>query len=368
MRNRLTLIPALLVSLVLVACAGTPATPVPPTATPAATPAPATATPAPTPVPATATPAPVITPAPATATPAPVITPAPATASPVAVSEECMAPNLTTKKAGRLTLSTDNPAFPPWWGGDPETQYPNEPEGGSGFEVSDPYSGEGYEGAVAYAVAAALGFTPDKIDWIPNAVFENAFQPGPKAFDYHMAQISIRPERAENVDFSQPYFDANQSLIAMTKLEDGSPNPILEVTTIEGLKAFKLGAAVGTTSLQLIEDVIQPDEDPQVFNDNDDAVQGLQNNQIAGIVVDLQSAFYMRDAQLEDFDTPDPEATVVGQFAVSAQVDQMGILLELDSPLTTCVDEAISMIKANGTLQQIYDTWISTGQEIPVFE
>jgi polar amino acid transport system substrate-binding protein len=370
MRNRLTLIPALLVSLVLVACAGTAATPVPPTATPAATPAPATATPAPTPVPATATPAPVVTPAPATATPAPVITPAPATASPVAaVSEECMAPNLTgLKNAGRLTLSTDNPAYPPWWGGDPDTQYPNEPDGGDGWEVSDPYSGEGYEGATAYAVAAALGFTPEMVDWVPNAVFENAFQPGPKAFDFHMAQISINPDRAKNVDFSDPYFEVTQSIISMTKTQDGDPNPILTATTIEALKKFKLGAAVGTTSLGLIENVIKPDQDPSVFNDNSAAVAALKSGAVDGVVVDLYSAFYMRDAQLEDYNTPDPEATVVGQFGPSTQNDQMGFVLEKGSALTACVDEALALIKANGTLQQINDKWIGGGQAIPTFE
>jgi polar amino acid transport system substrate-binding protein len=279
-----------------------------------------------------------------------------------------MAANLTTtKKAGRLTLSTDNPAFPPWWGGDPATQYPNEPAGGDGWEVSDPYSMMGYESATAYAVAAALGFTPDKVDWIPNAVFENAFAPGPKPFDYHMAQISIKPERAQAVDFSEPYFDANQALLSMTKLKDGTANPILSVTTTAGLKPFKLGAAVGTTSLQLIENVIKPDAAASVFNDNAAAVQALQNGQVDGLVVDLNTAFYMRDAQLENFDTPDPEATVVGQFDVSAQLDQVGMVLEKGSPLTKCVDEAIATIKANGTLQQIYDKWISSEQNIPTF-
>ena len=201
------------------------------------------------------------------------------------VSEACQAANLddVLKNPGRLTLSTDNPAYGPWWWGDPDIQYPNEPEGGCGWEVSDPYSGEGYEAATAYAVAAALGFTPDEIDWVPNAVFELAFQPGPKAFDWHMAQIAIRPERAEAVDFSDPYFDANQSLIAMTG------TPITEATTIAELEGLRtLGAAVATTSLQLIEDVIQPERRAQVFNDNADALQPLQNGTIDGLVVDLQ--------------------------------------------------------------------------------
>jgi len=293
--------------------------------------------------------------------PTPAATPQ-VTPSPTATADACAPTNLATKNPGRLTLSTDIPAYPPWWGGDPATQYPNEPEGGSGWELSDPYSMEGYEGATAYAVAAAMGFGPDKVDWLQNAVFEQAFAPGPKAFDFHLAQISIRPERAEAVDFSDPYFDANQSVLALT------PNPITAVTTIEGLKAFRLGAAANTTSFELIEDVIQPTTEPSVFSDNAVALQALSNGQIDGLVVDLQTAFFMRDAELEDFDTPEPEAKVVGQFGVSAQVDKMGLVLDKDSALTGCVNRAIAQIKADGTLDAIYEKWISTGQEIPFFQ
>jgi polar amino acid transport system substrate-binding protein len=177
-----------------------------------------------------------------------------------------------------------------------------------------------------------------------------------------MAQISIRPERAENVDFSDPYFDANQSLIAMTG------TPITEATSVADLADYALGAAVATTSLQFIEEVVQPNVEPMVFNDNASAVQALQNGQVDGLVADLQSTFYMRDAQLEDWDTPDPEATIVGQFPVSAQIDQMGMVLEKDSPLTACVNEALQAVKDSGELQAIYDATISTGQEIPVLE
>ncbi len=279
------------------------------------------------------------------------------------ISAACMATNLTDlKNEGRLTLSTDTPAFPPWWGGDPDTQYPNEPEGGSGWETSDPYSMEGYESATAYAVAEALGFGPDQVDWIQNTVFAQAFRPGRKDFDFHMAQISIRERRAENVDFSDPYFQANQAILALT------PNEITGATTIEALKEFRLGAAQGTTSFDLIEDVIAPNVEARVLDDNAAALQSLRNGQIDGLVVDLQTAFFMRDAQLEDFETPDPEATVVGQFDASAQSDPVGMVLQLDSPLTACVNEALAVISGDGTLNAIYDEWISTGQEIPFFE
>jgi polar amino acid transport system substrate-binding protein len=278
------------------------------------------------------------------------------------LSAECQKDGLALKNPPRLTLSTDIPAFPPWWGGDPATQYPNEPDDAPEWELSDPYSMEGYEGATAYAVAEALGFAPDEVDWVPNAVFEQAFAPGEKAFDFHLAQISIRPERAQAVDFSDSYLDANQAVLALT------PNEISGATTIEDLKAFQLGAAANTTSFELIEDVIQPEQEPLVFSDNATALTALRNGQIAGLVVDVQTAIFMRDAELEDFETPDPEATVVGQFADTAQVDEVGLVLEKDSPLTPCVNQALAIIKADGTLDAIYEEWISTGQEIPFFE
>lgn len=358
MRIRRSLL-VLPVALVIVACSAGPA------ATPSkapTTPAPATPTAAPaTPTAAPATP----TAAPATATAAPATpTAVPATPTVVpsatAVADVCgPIENLPLKNPGRLTLSTDNPAFPPWWGGDPAVQYPNEPAGGSGWETSDPYSMEGYEGATAYAIAARMGFTPDKVDWIQNAVFENAFAPGDKPFDFHMAQVSINPARAEAVDFSDPYFDSNQSIIAMT------PNAITGATSISDLKGYTLGAARNTTSFDFIENVIQPTVEPRVLRNNADALRALQNGQIDGLVVDLGSAFYMRDAQLENYDTPDPEATIVGQFSSTLQADQVGAVLEKGSALTQCVDLAIQSIKDDGTLDAIYQQWIVSGQNIP---
>jgi polar amino acid transport system substrate-binding protein len=294
-----------------------------------------------------------------TASPTPTAAPTP---SPSPSPDACAPENLTLKNPGRLTLSTDNPAYPPWWGGDPDTQYPNEPAGGDGWSISDPYSMEGFEGATAYAIAQAMGFGPDKVDWIQNTVFEQAFAPGPKLFDFHMAQISIRPDRAQAVDFSDPYFDSNQSVLALT------PNAITGATSIADLKAYKLGAAANTTSFELIDTVIKPTAEPQVYPDNTTALQALKNGQIDGLVVDLGTAFYMRDGELEDFDTPKPEGTIVGQFGPVVQVDQVGAVLDKGSPLTPCVDAAIAKIKADGTLAGILDKWINTGQDIPFLQ
>jgi polar amino acid transport system substrate-binding protein len=260
-------------------------------------------------------------------------------------------------------LSTDLPAFSPWYGGDAKTQYPNEPTGGSPWTEADfsaePYSGMGFEGAMAYAIAADMGFSADKVDWVANTVFEKAFAPGAKPFDFHMAQISITPDRAKAVTFSDPYFDSNQALLVLSK------NPIATATSIADLKQYKLGAATATTSLNFLENTIAPTADAQVFNDNEGAKAALQAGTVDGIVVDLSTAIYMRDAELDDFNTPEPEAKVVGQFGPPALPDEVGAVLQLNNPLVDCVNAALAQLKTDGTHQAILDTWINTGQDIP---
>jgi polar amino acid transport system substrate-binding protein len=371
-----TLLALFSVVLLLAACSGPVATQLPaiptlpvrssePSTAPSAEP---TESAAPTEA-ATATPTEAATASPteaATATPTestePTVTPpASVPASPMAVCGPIE--SLSTKTPGRLTLSTDNPAFPPWWGGDPATQYPNEPEGGDPWTLTgfggDPYSGEGYEAATAYAIANAMGFAPDQVDWVENTVFAQAFAPGPKQFDFHMAQISIRPKRALNVDFTDPYFQANQAVLALA-----SNDAIAGVQSINDLKAFKLAAAANTTSFDLIDTVIQPTVEPAVYPDNAAALTALKNGQVDGIVVDLSTAFYMRDAQLGG----DPEGKVIGQFSSDLQADPVGAVLEKDSPLTPCVNLALQTITDNGTIQAIYDQWIVTDQAVPFLQ
>lgn len=360
LRRRFGLVTGLLV---VAACAAPGASPSPSTVASPTAAAPTAAAPTVTTAP-TATSAPTATAA-ATATSA--ATEVPTTAPTAALTlpppnPACDRDNLELKKPGRLTLSTDTPAFPPWWGGDPDTQYPNEPEGGSGWGTSDPYSMEGFESATAYAIADAMGFGPDEVDWIQNAVFARAFAPGEKAFDFHMAQIAITSKRAEAVDFTDPYFDSNQSLLAMT------PNEITSATTIAELKDFRLGVAGNTTSFDLINDVIVPNTEIQVYDDNTGAREALVADLIDGVIVDLSTAFYMRDGQIEDYGTPEPEATIVGQFGPPAQPDLVGAVLDLDSTLTDCVNHAIATIKADGTHQALLDEWINTGEDIPFIE
>lgn len=271
-----------------------------------------------------------------------------------AVSEACQAASLgdVLQAEGRLTVSTDNPAFFPWWAGEV-------PEGSDWADFAGfPPSGEGFESSIAYAVAEALGFSADQVDWIGQPSFGLAFAPGDKDFDFHLGQVSFREERAEAVDFSDSYFDVQQAVVAL------ADNPINDVTTLEELRDFQLGAPVGTTSLLVVEDFLQPNKELKVYDDVTAGKFALQNGQIDGLVVDTPTAFYIRDAELEDFETPEPEGAVIGEIVTETE-EFFGIVLDKDSALTACVNEAIASIKDSGQYQAIYDEWITGANDAP---
>ncbi len=260
--------------------------------------------------------------------------------------DACAKENLALTTPGTLTIGADNPAFPPYYDfpGDGETA--TDP-----WESGDPNNGRGFESATAYAIAEALGFTKTEVTWIP-VPFNNAIQPGEKDFDLYLTQVSYSDERAQAVDLTEGYFDLTQAVVSL------ADNPIAKVTTVAGLKNFKLAAPVSTTSLAYITDVIVPTADPAVYDTLDAAIQAVSAGQVDGVVVDLPTAFFITALQLEG-------GTIVGSLPpTGAETEYFSAVLDNDSPLTACVNEAIVAIKADGTLAAITDEWI-TGQGAP---
>ena len=240
---------------------------------------------------------------------------------------KCAKANLDLVSDDGLTLATDNPAFPPWWGGKP----------GHGFETSDPYSGQGYESAVAYAVARRLGFPKAQVSWevVP---FVKSYAPGKKTFDFYLAQVSYSPVRARAVDFSNSYYFVNQAVLGM------KGTAITKAKSIRALKPFTLGAAIGTTSYTYITRYIKPTEKPKVYDTNSDAITALKNKQIDGLVVDFPSTGYITGVQL-------PTSTVVGRLPTKGTKERFGFVFEKGSTLDSCVNQALAAMRANGTLK-----------------
>ncbi|MEV8635549.1 ABC transporter substrate-binding protein [Streptosporangium sp. NPDC051023] len=246
----------------------------------------------------------------------------------------CTKDQLALKTPGKLTIGTDKPAYEPW------------------FKDDDPANGKGFESAVAHAIAKQLGFQNGEITWA-TVKFDSAFAPGRKQFDFDVNQVSVTPDRAKVVAFSDGYYTVKQAVVAL----DGSK--AASATDLASLKTAKIGVQVGTTSLQAVKDVIQPSAEPNVYNEQIDVVNALKNKQVDAVVVDLPTAFYVTAAQVEN-------SKMVGQFsATSGTPEVFGAVFEKGSPLVSCVNKAIGELTASGELAKIETEWLGSAAGAP---
>ena len=239
---------------------------------------------------------------------------------------------------GKITIGTGEPAYYPW-------------------VIDDkPESGEGFESAIAYAVAEQLGFAKEDVVWV-RTTFDEAIAPGPKDFDFNLQQFSITDERKQNVDFSSAYYETTQVVITT----EGSK--AANAKSIADLKDLLIGAQTGTTSFDAIEQQIQPTAGAQVFNTNDDAVLALQNGTVDAIVLDLPSAFFATGVQLDS-------GLIIGQLPQpdGKSGDEFGLVLAKDSPLTAKVTAAVDALRDNGKLAEIATTWLADAGSAPVLK
>jgi polar amino acid transport system substrate-binding protein len=259
-------------------------------------------------------------------------------ASASASGAACSKDQLKLKTAGKLTIATDKPAYEPW------------------FKDDAPENGQGFESAVAYAVAGKLGFAQGDVVWT-RVAFDSVTQPGPKAFDFDINQVSITEQRKQAVDFSSGYYDVAQALVTV------KGSKIAGVKDLAGLKGAKLGAQVGTTSLDAIKNVVKPSAEPAVFNKNEDAATALGNGQIDGLVVDLPTAFYITGSEQVK------NSTIVGQLAgTGGSAEQFGLVLDKGSPLTACVSQAVDALRSDGTLEKLEQQWLAQTAGAPVLQ
>ncbi|MFF3668409.1 ABC transporter substrate-binding protein [Microtetraspora malaysiensis] len=260
--------------------------------------------------------------------------PAGGTSGSPAAAASCAKDQLTLITPGKLTIGTDKPAYEPW------------------FKNDDPTNGEGFESAIAYAVADKLGFTKDEVAWatIP---FDTAYAPGNKKFDFDLNQISITPDRAKVVDFSEGYYTVKQGIVAL----DGGK--YASATGLADLKDATIGVQVGTTALDAVKSVIQPAKETKVYTQQVDAVNALKNKQVDAIVVDLPTAFYVTAAQVEN-------SKIVGQFAATGGTpEEFGLVFQKGSSLVSCVNEAIGALKSSGEFAKIEQQWLSAAAGAP---
>ncbi len=235
---------------------------------------------------------------------------------------------------GVLTVATDNPVYPPW------------------FIDNKPANGKGYESAVAYAVAAQLGFSKSQVKWAFEP-FNNSYAPGPKKFDFDINEVSVTPQRAQAVTFSDSYYDVQQALVAL------KGTPIVTKHSPADLKGYVYGDQVGTTSLAFINSQIQPTSPPRVYNTLNDVKQALQTHQIAALVTDTPTAQFISSSEIKN-------SVMVGQFPSTGE--HYGLLFAKGNPLAGCVNKALATLKANGTLQSLQKQYLQIYLSVPTIQ
>lgn len=244
---------------------------------------------------------------------------------------------LPTHEPGTLTVATGEPVFEPWMVDD------------------DPANGEGFESALVYELASRLGFEEGSVEWVRTG-FDEAIAPGDKPYDFNIQQYSISEERAEVVGFSIGYYQVEQAIIADPE------NPVASAQSLDDLKSARLGAAVATTSLDYIDNVIQPDSPAQVYDDNAAAKLAFDGGQVDGIVFDLPTAYYITAVEI-------PDAAIVGVLPrVGETPEELGLLFEKDDPLIECVNPVLQSMHDDGTIADLEDQWLAQGGDIPTLE
>ena len=234
---------------------------------------------------------------------------------------------------GQLTVATDKPVYPPW------------------FADNKPTNGQGYESAVAYAVADQLGFSKSQVTWAYEP-FDSSYAPGTKKFDFDINEISYSAARAQAVTFSDSYYDVQQALVALKN------SPIVTKHSPADLKTYVFGDQVGTTSLQFINSQIQPTQTPKVFETLNDVKQALQTKQIAALVTDTPTAEFIT--------TEIPGSVVVAQFPSTGE--HYGLLFAKGNQLVTCVNKALATLKSNGTLAKLTAQYLKDFTSVPTIQ
>lgn len=245
---------------------------------------------------------------------------------------------LPTVQEGVLTVATGETVFPPWMGAGED-------------DFDDPTTGTGYEGALVFALAEELGVDPATIEWVRTG-FDEVIAPGEKDWDFNIQQYSITEERDEVVDFSDGYYVVDQAIIGRA---DG---PAASATSVADLKGLRIGAAIGTTSLDYAESIIAPDEAVQVYDDNAAAKAAFDANQVDAIVFDVPTAYYITAVEITD-------ATIIGVLPQGGEPDELGMLFEDGNPLVECVNAALATLRDNGTLEALEEEWLRLGGDIP---
>jgi polar amino acid transport system substrate-binding protein len=253
-------------------------------------------------------------------------------AIPAASAGQAAAPTL---KPGQLTVGLNPPAV--------------------GFQVgtlrgNDVINPRGFEIDLAKAIAAKLGIPAAKIKWI-NIPFDTLFRPGSKPFDFAFEESTITAARAKAVDFTAPYFNANQGVL----LKVGATAP----HSLADLKQMSLCAQSTTTGLDYVQHKLHAPH-VQIYSTTAAAFAAVQAGRCDAFVMDVPIIASQKKTK------PSAYGPIAGQIETH---EQYGGVLSKGSKLTPFVSSAIKALTANGTIAKLQQKWFAINvAKIPVLK
>jgi polar amino acid transport system substrate-binding protein len=209
---------------------------------------------------------------------------------------------------------------------------------------------KGFEVELTRALAQELGV---RTELVQVDRFRELLAPGDKPWDLALAQVTITDERERRVDFSEPYVLADQGVLLRKGLGQAP-------ASIDDLRALQLCTQDRTTASDLIRNRIRPEVPAKRFARLAVLFGELQAGACDAAILDAPILGAER-AQL-----PFRYGPLAGVIATG---EQYGIVLPRGSPLREDVDAALAQLIADGTVERLSETWLSTDlAELPVLE
>jgi polar amino acid transport system substrate-binding protein len=217
--------------------------------------------------------------------------------------------------------------------------YPNNPP----FEYkTDAGSFEGFEVDIVNEAAKRAGMTTDIADYGFQALFAGTSS---KRIDVAISSITITPERLKSQSFTQPYYDSDMGVAT----KDGSA-----VKGVADLKGKIIGVLSGSTGEKWVNDnkAANGFADVKGYNTQQDMFLDLGAGRVDAVVSDVPGMEYL--------------FVKMKGFAIKDRIktgEQYGLMMTKDSPLLPKINDAITAMKKDGTMQKIHKKWF--GNEAP---
>jgi polar amino acid transport system substrate-binding protein len=181
--------------------------------------------------------------------------------------------------------------------------------------------------------------------------FPALFAPGPKAFDFALAQATITPARGQNVDFSVPYLQVDQGVLL-------SLQTLARPTSIADLRAMRLCAQGSSTGADLVTTTIRPAQTPLLPGSVTVLTRGLRNGRCEAVVYDAPSLATLRTQ------VPSRYGPLAGVIRTG---ESYGAVFAKGSRLRGPVNRALAGLRNEGTIATLQKRWLTADLEgLPV--